>query len=376
MAADREWKRRRRRRYLTPCTAPSLFVTSRGIGLPRMLFVLCVGVIVLSSALLPHQAISLPAVAAAPSVLAAPGAADDRLPAQLRLRDDEGATDGAIAARRGLQDESRQVEQEPSQQHLEAQVAGLSARARSEPVADAPFWEAHDMHVVIMTYRRVKHVERLLQYLAQHAPQPRRVHVVITQSVTGAPENDETARAIAALVHRYAAAGLGSVSHVVTPTIRGDMSFSVNRFAHGSKRNSLMNLLHGLEYAFTGDTQIEARFPATAAAAVGAAPAVRDASTVSEAIVLEDDAELTADALAYFAFAAATMAHDKNVDFATAFTLFRPSLIIGNADVEALKAFRAGYPRDKGRMVDRLTANPRTVRIPCEMSCRGNLLQL
>jgi hypothetical protein len=216
------------------------------------------------------------------------------------------------------------------------------------------------MHVLIMTYKRVDSVQRLLGYIGTHAPRPSSVHVVVSQSC--ASEDDPAVAAMAAAVqHAASQGGLGSVTHSLTPLLADDTSFSVNRTAHGSKRNALNNLLHGLDYVFTGDGgpgQGQGMRQAQPFVVAGRAPS---RAAVTEALVLEDDAALTPDALAYFGFAAQAMARDRHADFATAYTLHRPSLLVGTSDVDALRRMRAGYPDYAGRVVDRLVGTPRSV---------------
>jgi hypothetical protein len=241
--------------------------------------------------------------------------------------------------------------------------------------------------------------------------------------------------------------------HVPVPYVRADASFSVNRLLHGSKRNSILNLLVGLDVAFTGDSApvrwrhavpqgeefnvLEAVRAADAARAQpgsvpGAAVAADGYAGASElaefrravarwrsgsdgpgdgrhdpergpgpdaVVVLEDDVRLSPDALDYFVFAQDMMATERGeaivppggapaalpgavhgamaesaaaarglpapltdglTHFATAFTLFRPSILVGSDDVASVRRQReAGGTLQ--RVVDRLPGSPRSV---------------
>jgi hypothetical protein len=254
--------------------------------------------------------------------------------------------------------------------------------------------------------------------------------------------------------------------HVPVPYVRADASFSVNRLLHGSKRNSILNLLVGLDVAFTGDSAplrwrhavpqgeefgvLEAVRAADAAHAQPEGAPAEDATPPSAAaaggydgaaelaefrraiaqwrsvttpggvenpagpgdgrhgpervsgpdavVVLEDDIRLSADALDFFAFAHDMMATERGeaivppaaapaalpgavpiaaesaaaarglpapltdglTHFATAFSLFRPSILVGLDDVASVRRQREASGA-LPRVVDRLPGSPRSV---------------
>lgn len=122
-----------------------------------------------------------------------------------------------------------------------------------------------DLRVMIMTHNRPASVERLIeQVIALAKKRLHRLHIVVSQSAAG-PDAENVAalrKTLAALRAKHGAREgsdeggkeniLFSLAHVLAPYIRTDESFSVNRKAHGSKRNSVYNMLVGLDVAFTG----------------------------------------------------------------------------------------------------------------------------
>jgi len=323
--------------------------------------------------------------------------------------------------------------------------------------------------VMIMTHHRPGSVPSLLQQVLSLAePRGHEVHVVVAQSCA-APVADNV-QALRADLQQFLTPrrpALRSLVHVPVPYVRADASFSVNRLLHGSKRNSILNLLVGLDVAFTGDSAplrwrhavpqgeefdvLEAVRAADAAHAhPGSVPGGDAASPSSAAaggydgaaelaefrravarwrsvttpggvehpagpgdgrhgpergpgpdavVVLEDDVRLSADALDFFAFAHDMMATERGeaivppaaapaalpgavpsvaaesaaaarglpapltdglTHFATAFTLFRPSILVGSDDVAGVRRQReAGGTLQ--RVVDRLPGSPRSV---------------
>jgi hypothetical protein len=116
---------------------------------------------------------------------------------------------------------------------------------------------ARDLHIMIMTHNRPASVERLIDQVVSLAKtRKHRLHFVVSQSASGPEaENVASLRKTLASVrakHSGESDGLLSLAHVLAPYIRSDESFSVNRKAHGSKRNSVYNMLVGLDVAFTG----------------------------------------------------------------------------------------------------------------------------
>lgn len=101
--------------------------------------------------------------------------------------------------------------------------------------------------------------------------------------------------------------------------------------------------------------------PATDSKPVADVTSDGDYPVVTEVLVLEDDAVLSDDALAYFQFASELMTRDRNLDFATAFVEFRPNLIVGTRDVDYIRTQRDLDSEYNRRVIDRVHGTPRSV---------------
>ena len=137
----------------------------------------------------------------------------------------------------------------------------------------------------------------------------------------------------------------GGVWFSATPPLpTADTSFSTDGARHGSKRAALWNLLSGLDSVFSNPTSPDAVEP-------------------TFCVVVEDDAVLSPDALAFFAFARDTIVQRKrnhHMEFATALSELRPSLLVGMRDAQLVGWLR-GSAADAAAQVDALAASSRTV---------------
>jgi len=138
----------------------------------------------------------------------------------------------------------------------------------------------HCRSVVIMHHKRLPELEATLRRLAELPGAPRLV-VTVTQSLR--PSEAIAANATGALLQSLAPALGMSLRHrpSTLPEHEVDGSYSVDAQRYGTKRNSFRNMLRGLHEVFDGD---------------GAAPAY--------AIIMEDDVEVSEDALDFFDFSA------------------------------------------------------------------------
>ena len=113
--------------------------------------------------------------------------------------------------------------------------------------------------VVIMTYKRVEKLGKILQFLSKFGNegsllQNHIIDIVITQSVD--EDAPETVVAVEDLLKRYNLKdGISettlfrSLKHVKVPLMKHDDSFSTDKKMYGNKRNSLQNLKNGLSVA-------------------------------------------------------------------------------------------------------------------------------
>ena len=268
------------------------------------------------------------------------------------------------------------------------------------------------LHIMIMTHERPHGLAKLLaQVSAQARNRSRSLSVVVAQSVAAGEAGHAATFSARAVLAR---SGLTRVVHVLTPAIEA----SFGRF--GSKRESVRNLLAGLDASFTGraggynetDTFFAAAAAADEAAAVAASGTDAHKFNAAEAlsafrahlvadgaptavVVLEDDIVLSPDALAFFelaqgimqlegarvppqavralrpaardaggsranaAVAAADDLDSKAVHFATAYALARPSLLVGHAAETWTRVLAGAGGGEVG--VERKAANARTV---------------
>lgn len=203
---------------------------------------------------------------------------------------------------------------------------------------------ATEMHVLLMAYRRIESASKILERVRDTAANAACIRLIVSQN--GA-EGDEAVYSMRSVLMRYRAE-FSSVEHTLTPLLLRE-----GVGGHGSKRNALNNLLHGLRVGFRD-----------------VAGVASTSDYVPQLLVLEDDAVLSTDALTFFEFTAAHMRgvpgrrkSPSTVDFATARTLQRPSLLAGTFDDDLIAATRAWMhtPGSLARVVDAVTATPRTV---------------
>lgn len=190
-------------------------------------------------------------------------------------------------------------------------------------------------------------MEGLVTYIRDHAPNPSATRVVVSQSAD-ARGGEEHIQEMRAVLSRYPDT-FRSLEHVVAPVVSSS-SDGATVVQHGSLRNAQGNLLRGLRRVFRDD---EDDAPSQRDDAGGNGGGSSDifrlrsagsgaSSSVSEALVLEDDAVLSEDALAYFTAAAEVLHGDRGggADFATGYLLTRPSLLVGHADVDFMARWR------------------------------------
>jgi hypothetical protein len=265
-----------------------------------------------------------------------------------------------------------------------------------------------DLHVVLMTHERTASACRVLRELAERAPRPRSVHVVVTQSAAS-PDAHAVSELAAALAgplppghpcHSGAvgeahepspAAAFGAVVHVLSPPWRWPAQPHPVPRRHVSKRNAMANLLTGLRMAVNG-THEPLQPPSTPPSphdgdddgwaaywSPGGAwgrQRAHAASCLTAAppawwLVLEDDVTLAGDAVEYFTAAAAlglaeSAAGSPHVQFASALPIFRPALLVGQNDVAFAAALQrwaspAAWWRPRERVINRVPGGRRTV---------------
>jgi hypothetical protein len=243
-----------------------------------------------------------------------------------------------------------------------------------------PHVEATSRHVMVLAHSRTENVRHLLQAVAElhhqtapfvEASSPEAgVYVVVSQSCVspGDAAVVEMAKVIASLRPRFA-----MISHVLTPLLQADASFSRNTQQFGNKRNSVANLLHGLDICFTGKHEppvpnpgfVDEEWvqPQARQEAMQQLNAAGGAPVVPHCIVLEDDIVKSRDAFAYFDFAAATMQQDGNVHWASAAAAFRPGILIGNNDLRLSDGYleMAYGSESMHQVVEKVKGTPRGV---------------
>ena len=122
--------------------------------------------------------------------------------------------------------------------------------------------------IVIMTYKRVRKLEKILNFLSNfgkggHLLLDYNIHVVITQSCD--EDAPETVSAVEDLLKRFentkdTTPPFRSIKHVKVPLMKHDDSFSTNKKMYGNKRNSLQNLKNGLSVALATHPGVEDLF--------------------------------------------------------------------------------------------------------------------
>lgn len=158
--------------------------------------------------------------------------------------------------------------------------------------------------VVIMTYKRTASVQRLVSQLIEITP---RHALSLCLTVSYNEHDDDHLKELVAMTE-----ATDIVSHfstvVVTPSLNLEVgSRSNNNTAFGNKKNSVKNMLRGLQYAY------EAGSPWM--------------------IMLEDDVDLSPDIMDYFRASMAWAEANVPTDVAfvsTAYRLSRPALLVGN----------------------------------------------
>ena len=208
----------------------------------------------------------------------------------------------------------------------DATTSGPAAALHSSPLVAPPHKkhrldddDSRVISIVLMAHRRVDSVEKLLDQLAEQEKEyGTSISLVLAHSVDD--HDTKSIVAIQSLLARFRRRVRGNVRYLAAPVLRHDTSFSTNAAAFGSKRKALINLISGLDAAFQVD------------------------SDASFCVVLEDDAVLSRDALAFFLFAKRSFLQRRRsyrVDFATALTQLRPSLLVGMRDAELVSDLRA-----------------------------------
>jgi hypothetical protein len=140
---------------------------------------------------------------------------------------------------------------------------------------------ATEMHVLLMAYRRIESASKIIERVRDTAANAACIRLIVSQN--GA-EGDEAVYSMRSVLMRYRAE-FSSVEHTLTPLLLRE-----GVGGHGSKRNALNNLLHGLRVGFRD-----------------VAGVASTSDYVPQLLVLEDDAVLSTDALTFFEFTAAHM---------------------------------------------------------------------
>jgi hypothetical protein len=191
--------------------------------------------------------------------------------------------------------------------------------------------------IIIMTYKRSVRLQKMLNAVGRSLENllvASESNIVVAQS---ADLNDpKSVSEVKRIVSEVSSSSIfSSITHIETPLLLTDTSFSNGKKLYGSKRNALRNLKSGLAGALD-------RFPLT-----------------QDVVIIEDDARMSCDAFSmYQAMRNSWKSHDtRNIAGGSLHALFRPSLLVGHND-ELLGEFF--YPSNP-RRINLMEVQPRTV---------------
>ena len=143
-----------------------------------------------------------------------------------------------------------------------------------------------------MTYKRADKLRDVLGAL-ELVPGIKDYHLIVTQSVR--EEDPSNWQEFAAILKNVS---FMPITHVKSPVLKQDPSFSTNSLQFGSKRSAFMNLANGMQVAFES-------FPA-----------------LQYLTVLEDDVVISPDMFEVFTACRSLMREHDEIKFSTAFHMF------------------------------------------------------
>ena len=181
------------------------------------------------------------------------------------------------------------------------------------------------------------------------APQHKSLHLIVTQSVDqDVPDFTNPVRTLLATFRQEHSHAFKKIEHIPVPIEKEDTSFTNDLKLYGNKKNSMNNLMGGLQRAVD----------------------LIQTSAPSNVMVMEDDVVLSCDALEYFSYASKRMDVDRKeirplqehcrgrLEVASLELLTRPSFFIGNRDTH----YFLNKQRDRSPSATiTITANSRTV---------------
>jgi hypothetical protein len=196
---------------------------------------------------------------------------------------------------------------------------------------------------LIMAHSKTESLASILTYLQGYATS--NLRVIITQSCEN--EQDPIVASMTTFLDSWKNNSNKKssfdfhIEHILTPYLVDNGIISYN-----PKRNSLNNLRSGLEYAFSTTTN-----------------SIKGYSLPSSVIILEDDVQLSPDTLSYFSYVENVMDIDRSIDFATTYSVVRPSIIVGLDDMNFMNKLRHYWYDDYSiaKSVDRIVGSPRIV---------------